>query len=80
MYVPGSIIDQGCQGRENLNAQSLLFSNAGFDFSATFSAADLLPLCYRYAVYMTDHTSISYDVVAFLCVPCQVHMTVMTQN
>ena len=80
MHVPGSIIDQGCQGRENLNAQSLLFSIAGFDFSATFSAADLLPLCYRYAVYMTDHTSISYDVVAFLCVPCQVHMTVTTQN
>ena len=77
MYL---VLDQGCQGRENLNAQSLLFSNAGFDFSATFSAADLLPLCYRYAVYMTDHTSISCDVVAFLCVPCQVHMTVTTQN
>ena len=67
------------QGRENLNAQSLLFPYAGVDLSATFPPADLLPLCYRYAVYMADHTSISYD-VALLCVPCQVHMTVMTLN
>ena len=51
------------QGRENLNAQSLLFSNAGFDFSATFPAADLLPLCYRYAVYMIH----LYDVFHVKC-------------
>ena len=70
------------QGRENLNAQSLLFSNAGFDFSSAFPPADLLPLCYRYAVYTTDHIHLyhNYDDVALLYVPCQVHMTVMTQN
>ena len=40
------------QERENLNTQSLLFSNAGVDFSATVPAADLFSTCYRYAVYM----------------------------
>ena len=46
------------------------FFNAGFDFSATYSATDLLSTCYRYAVYRSEHTSIDsipYDDVA-LCV------------
>lgn len=39
-------------GRKNINAQNLLSSNAGFYFSSTFPAADLLSTCYRYAMYM----------------------------
>ena len=36
---------------------SLLFYHAGFDFAATFAAADLLPSFHRYAVCKTGYTA-----------------------
>ena len=42
------------KAENKINALSFLFSNAGVDFSATFIAALLLPICYRYAVYVEN--------------------------
>ena len=38
------------------NIACYYFSNAGVDFSSTYSATDLLSTCYRYAVYIQTYS------------------------
>ena len=74
--ISGSIFVHGWRAwrKKNMNAHSLLFSNAGVEFSSTYSATEiLLSTCYRY-VY-AKYTAYTTWWHWILCVPCQIHIT-----